>query len=146
MTEVLTVPTSFGDIAELSSGLADRVDNDRIILYGPEPYEEGAEVGFAVLLLDGTAAIEGVGRVSAAVDGGEDRAPEIRYDIVLDSLQLDTRSEIVLERILMGRQSELGEEAATGEVAMPEPDDAREPEQAEAIEADAGADVESKTR
>ena len=62
MTEVLTVPTHFGDISELSAGLADRVDEERLILYGPTAYEEGATVGFAVLLMDGSPALEGVGR------------------------------------------------------------------------------------
>ncbi|MAQ13567.1 MAG: hypothetical protein CMN30_02050 [Sandaracinus sp.] len=118
MTEVLTVPTHFGDISELSAGLADRVDEERLILYGPTAYEEGATVGFAVLLMDGSPALEGVGRVTAAVDGGEERAPETRYDIVFDSLQLQGMSEVVYERIVLARQSLAGDEPATGEVSL----------------------------
>lgn len=117
MTELLTVPTHFGDLSELSSGLADRVDEERIILYGPTSYDEGAYVSFEVLLLDGTPALEGIGRVAAAVDGGEARAPETRFDIVFDTLQLEGRSEVVYERIVLARQSMMGDgDPATGEV------------------------------
>ncbi|MCB9612934.1 MAG: hypothetical protein H6722_10825 [Sandaracinus sp.] len=119
-TEVLTVPTAFGDLSELSEGLADRVDEERIILYGPTPYDEGVMIGFSVLLMDGTPALEGVGRVAAAVDGGDDRAPETRFDIVFDSLQLDGRSEVVYERIVLARSSLYGADPATGEVSLEE--------------------------
>ncbi len=120
MTDVLTVPTHFGDISELSVGLVDRVDEERIILYGPTAYHEGSQVGFSVLLLDGTPALEGVGRVAAAVDGGEEREPETRFDIVFDTLQLDGRSEVVYERVLLARQSMAGEAPGTGEVDIAE--------------------------
>ncbi len=124
MTDSLTVPTHFGDLSELSAGLADRVDEERIILYGPEAFEEGSMVAFAVLLVDGTPAIEGVGRVAASVDGGEARAPETRYDIVFDSLQLAGRSEVVYERIVLHRQSLMGDEPATGEIDLAEIEEA----------------------
>lgn len=137
MTDVLTVPTHFGDISELSSGLADRVDEERLILYGPTAYEEGATVGFSVLLVDGSPALEGIGRVTAAVDGGEERAPETRFDIVFDSLQLEGMSEVVYERIVMARASMVGEEPATGEV------DIGELEEAAAAEAAPEADAHS---
>ena len=135
MSEVLTVPTHFGDLSELSAGLADRVDEERLILYGPTPFDEGAMVGFSVLLVDGTPALEGVGRVAAAGDGGEERAPETRFDIVFDSLQLDGRSEVVYERIVLARSSMMGDEPATGEVSIEELE-----EQVEDVDADA-ADV-----
>jgi len=120
MSDVLTVPTHFGDLSELSQGLVDRVDEDRIILYGPNPYAEGEAVGFSVLLVDGTPALEGVGRIAAAVDGGEERDPETRYDIVFDELQLEGRSEVVYERIVLARQSMMGEAPQTGEVDLSE--------------------------
>ncbi len=116
MSEVLTVPTHFENVSDLSQGLVDRVDAEKLILYGPMAYDEGIEVGFSVLLLDGTPALEGVGRVAAAVDGGDERAPETRYDIVFDTLQLDGRSEVVYERIVLARQTLLGVEPPTGEV------------------------------
>jgi hypothetical protein len=122
MTDVLTVPTHFTDIAELSYGFADRVDDQRLILYGPEAYDEGSEVGFAVLLVDGTPALEGTGRISASIDGGEERAPETRFDIIFDGLQLDGRYEVVFERICLARQSVIGEGPATGEVDISELD------------------------
>jgi hypothetical protein len=105
MSQVLTVPTHFNDIGELSEGFLDRVEQDTLILYGPVAYEESSQIEFAVLLADGTAALEGVGRVRAAVDGGEDRVPETRYDVVVEALQLDGRSEVVFERLVIARQA-----------------------------------------
>ncbi len=148
MTAVLTVPTHFGDLSELSQGLVDRVDEERIILYGPDPYDEGSTVGFAVLLVDGTTALEGLGRVAAAVDGGEARAPETRWDIVFDSLQLEGRSEVVYERIVLARQSLTGGDPATGEVSLDElqaqtaAEEAAAAAAAEEATADAGPEAE----
>jgi len=105
MTQVLTVPTHFNDIGELSEGFLDRVERDTLILYGPVAYEDGSEIDFAVLLADGTPALEGTGRVRAAVDGGADRVVETRYDVVVEALQLDGRYEVVFERLVLARQS-----------------------------------------
>lgn len=105
MSQVLTVPTHFNDIGELSEGFLDRVEQDTLILYGPVAYEEGSEIEFALQLADGTVALEGVGRVRAAVDGGADRVPETRYDVVVEALQLDGRSEVVFERLVIARQA-----------------------------------------
>ena len=139
MTEVLTVPTHFGDISELSAGLADRVDEERLILYGPDAFEEGSTVGFAVLLMDGSPALEGFGRVTAAVDGGEERAPETRYDIVFDSLQLQGMSEVVYERIILARQSMMGDDPATGEISLDELEQSAEAEVADVAFDDGGS-------
>ncbi|MGB5812622.1 MAG: hypothetical protein WBG86_18955 [Polyangiales bacterium] len=105
MSQVLTVPTHFQDIGELSEGFLDRVENDTLILYGPVPYEDGSEIDFAVLLADGTSALEGKGRVRAAVDGGAERVPETRYDVVVEALELEGRFQVVFESLLMVRQS-----------------------------------------
>jgi hypothetical protein len=105
MSQVLTVPTHFNDIGELSEGFLDRVERDTLILYGPVPYEDGSEIDFVVLLADGTPAIEGTGRVRAAVDGGAERVLETRYDVVLESLQLDGRCTVVFERLVLARQA-----------------------------------------
>jgi hypothetical protein len=119
MSDVLTVPTHFADLSELADGLVERVDENKVILYGPEPYEDGAVVQFAVLLSDGSPALEGKGRVLASIDGGEDRAPETRYDVVLDSLELDGRAEVVYERILLASAGEgAGDGPPTGPVAV----------------------------
>ncbi|MGD8606548.1 MAG: hypothetical protein PVH21_04605 [Myxococcales bacterium] len=105
MSKVLTVPTHFNDIGELSEGFLDRVEQDILILYGPVAYEDGAEIEFAVLLTDGTPALQGSGRVRAAVDGGADRVPDTRYDVVVEQLQLEGRYEVVFERLLLARQA-----------------------------------------
>jgi len=130
MSQVLTVPTHFNDIGELSEGFLDRVERDTLILYGPVAYEDGAEIEFVVLLADGTPALEGKGRVRAAVDGGADRVPETRYDVVLEALTLDGRSEVVFERLVIDRQAvsepppPADEEApVTGEIDSPMADE-----------------------
>lgn len=105
MSKVLTVPTHFNDIGELSEGFLDRVEDDILILYGPVAYEDGAEIEFAVLLADGTPALQGTGIVRAAVDGGAERVPETRYDVVVEQLQLEGRYEVVFERLILARQA-----------------------------------------
>ncbi len=105
MSQVLTVPTHFNDIGELSEGFLDRVEQDTLILYGPVAYEGGSEIEFVVLLADGSPALEGTGRVRAAVDGGADRVPETRYDVVVEALRLDGRYEVVFERLVLARQA-----------------------------------------
>jgi hypothetical protein len=105
MSQVLTVPTHFNDIGELSEGFLDRVEQDTLILYGPVAYEGGSEIDFVVLLADGSPALEGKGRVRAAVDGGADRVPETRYDVVVEALQLDGRYEVIFERLVIARQA-----------------------------------------
>ena len=105
MSQVLTVPTHFNDIGELSEGFLDRVERDTLILYGPVAYEDGSEIEFVVLLADGSLALEGTGRVRAAVDGGADRVPETRYDVVVEALELDGRYEVVFERLVLARQA-----------------------------------------
>jgi len=119
MTEAaLTVPTAFVDISQLAEGLADRVDEGRLMLYGPSSFTEGEWVRFAVLLADESAALEGVGRVVTSIDGGEERPDVARWDVVLDSLQLEGMGEVVYERILMVRGGAFGDEHATGEVSL----------------------------
>jgi hypothetical protein len=105
MSEALTVHSHFEDVAELAAGLADRVEEGRVILYGPTNYEAGETIPFAILLADGSTVIEGHGVVSASVDGGEDRDPGFRYDVVLTDLQMDARSEIMFARILMAGET-----------------------------------------
>jgi hypothetical protein len=92
------------------------------MLYGPGPFEDGTWVRFSVLLADESPALEGVGRAVASIDGGDERPDAARFDIVLDSLQLDGYGGAVYERILMMRQGG-DEERGTGDFAsVPDPD------------------------
>ncbi|RLB51965.1 MAG: hypothetical protein DRH23_00880, partial [Deltaproteobacteria bacterium] len=143
MSQVLTVPTHFNDLGELSEGFLDRVEQDTLILYGPVAYEDGSEIEFVVLLADGSPALEGTGRVRAAVDGGADRVPETRYDVVVEALQLDGRSEVVFERLVLSRQavsdhpSAEGDAPPTGEVdVVPVDEDAPDTVPPEAVDED----------
>lgn len=117
MSEALTVHSHFEDVAALAAGLADRVEEGRVILYGPTNYEAGETIPFAILLVDGSPVIEGHGVVAASVDGGEDRDPGFRYDVVLTDLQMDARSEIMFARILMAGESESRETSLPDEDA-----------------------------
>ncbi len=152
MSQVLTVPTHFNDLGELSEGFLDRVEQDTLILYGPVAYEDGSEIEFVVLLADGSPALEGTGRVRAAVDGGADRVPETRYDVVVEALQLDGRSEVVFERLVLSRQavsdhpSAEGDAPPTGEVdVVPVDEDAPDTVPPEAVDEDDEYDDEPAT-
>ncbi len=143
MSQVLTVPTHFNDLGELSEGFLDRIEQDTLILYGPVAYEDGSEIEFVVLLADGSPALEGTGRVRAAVDGGADRVPETRYDVVVEALQLDGRSEVVFERLVLARQSVSDHPPAEGDApptdemdVVPADEDAPDTVPPEAIDED----------
>jgi hypothetical protein len=113
----LIIPTPFEDVSQLTDNFATRVDETpQIMLPYHEPVAEGEWFQFVVQLADGTTALEGAGRSLGAQDNGEEYPPEYRYDIVLDSLQLDGMSEVMFERILQARASQLEGDPGTGEV------------------------------
>jgi len=120
MTDTLTVATHFEDLSQFAAGLVDRVDEDRLILYGPTAFPDGERVNFAVLLVDGSPALEGQARILATVDGGEERDPSARFDIYLDGLELGGMSQAVYERIVLARQSLTSGEPPTGEIDVGE--------------------------
>ena len=144
MSEPLIVHSHFEDIAQLAEGLADRVDEGQLILYGPTNYEEGDRVAFTLMLLDETVVVEGLAKVQSTIDGGEERDPSIRYDVVLGELDLDDRSEIMFERLYMATQGDGSRSTAAEieEAAAPEPaEDEAADEEADVSEAD---DVEAE--
>ena len=136
MSYAISVPTPFNDISELAESFASRVDEERLMLPNADQIPEGEWVQFAVVLADGTAAIAGTGRCTNCVDNGEDRAPEHRFDVVMDSLQLDDMAQIYFERILQVRAAQMGEEPETGEVALSPEDEVEDAYGAEAPHAE----------
>ena len=130
MSEMLTVPTAFENIPDLSAGLIDRVDPDQIILYGPTPYEPGTAIDFSVLLLDGTPGFEGRGVVMESIDGGDERDPSIRFDTVVVNLELGEEAAAIFEGMVLERQLLAGDD--TEEVAY----EAEESEEEVAYEAE----------
>jgi hypothetical protein len=116
MTIQLSLPTPFGDIAELTENFAQRVDDQRLMLPSGESLPEGEWCQFSVLLADGSAALAGVGRIAGAYDNGEEHPPEYRFDIVLDSLQLEGMHEVMFERLMVARETQMKGEPVTGEV------------------------------
>jgi hypothetical protein len=151
---VLTVPTAFTDIAQLAEGLTGRVEQDKLMLYGPEPYDPGTVVQFVLTLYDGSAALEGIGRAIQSVDGGEERPDVARFDIILDSLEFTGTAQVVYDRILMVQQQSF-DGPSTGEVYVDDvraeanyagdygSDDYAAGEARPAYEAESGSDIHS---
>jgi hypothetical protein len=129
----LIIPTPFEDVSQLTDNFATRVDETpQIMLPFHEPVADGEWFQFVVQLADGTTALEGVGRSVGTQDNGEEYPPEYRYDVILDALQLEGMSEVMFERILQARASQLEGDPGTGEVdvsqlagAAPADDDGR---------------------
>ncbi len=133
MTDVLTVPTAFENLQQLGEGLVDRLEEERIILYGPQGYPEGERIAFSILLADGSTALEGHGIVLASVDGGQERGEPFRYDVVLGDLHFEARHQVVFERLLLARS---GGGEATGQIDLEQTESEEPPprELAEAME------------
>lgn len=93
MKQLLSVYTHFVDLSELAQGLMERVEPERLILYGPTSYSVGTVLGFAIFFGDGRVAVEGIGEVSASVDGGNERDPAARFDVVLDAVRFEKREQ-----------------------------------------------------
>lgn len=93
MSDVLTVQTAFGDIADLAQGYIGRVNARQIVVLTAEPVEPGQVVRFQVLLGDGTLAFWGDGHCAQANDLGDEAEPHARYELLLHSLEFpDERS------------------------------------------------------
>ncbi len=123
MTQVVTVHTDFTDLNQMAQGLVGRVNETHVILPGPDVVDVGDWVQFAVTLYDGTPGFAGVGRCVTVVDNGEDRLSHQRFDVVIDSLQFDSRGQQIFEHILM---LNTGEAAPTDEAGYAEPDPAHD--------------------
>ncbi|MGE0788702.1 MAG: hypothetical protein AB7S26_23725 [Sandaracinaceae bacterium] len=143
MSYEISVPTPFNDISELAESFHSRVDEERLMLPSGESVPEGEWVQFAVILADGSAALQGQGRCTQSFDNGEERAPEHRYDVVMDSLQMDDMAQIYFERILQVRAAYAGEEPQTGEVEVPETAAAQPAYEADVEPADVASDMDN---
>ncbi|MBX3271279.1 MAG: hypothetical protein KF729_13515 [Sandaracinaceae bacterium] len=118
MTYAISVPTPFTDISELAENFYQRVDEQRLMLPNEDAIPEGEWIEFHVTLADGTAALQGHGRCAGSIDNGEDRAPEHRFDVVMDELRLDDLGQVYFERILQVRAAYAGDEPQTGEIGV----------------------------
>lgn len=123
MTQVVTVQTEFSDLNQMAQGLVERVDETRVILPGPDRVDEGEWVQFAVNLVDGTPGFAGVGRCVTAVDNGDERPAEMRFDLVIYSLQFDQRGQDVYQHILLSRQQLIQQAGGAEEAPAPDYED-----------------------
>ncbi len=115
MTQVVTVHTEFTDLNQMAQGLVGRVNETHVILPDPNGVPVGDWVQFAVTLYDGTPGFAGVGRCVTVVDNGEDRLSHQRFDVVIDSLQFDSRGQQIFEHILMlNGTEEVAEDVSDG--------------------------------
>lgn len=120
MTHAIELPTPFEDVNELAQSFASRVDEERLMLPNAQAIPVGEWVRFAVTLGDGSAALSGLGRCSDCIDRGHEHAPEHRFDVVLDALELEEMAQVYFERILMARQAQAGGDPVTGQVDLDE--------------------------
>jgi len=133
MTEALEIRTPHADVSALVRELAAGVDDLSIRLPCERPIAAGQWVRFTVLLADGSAVFEGIGRA----EGSRPEGP--RYRVHLSELSFDARNEIMYERMLIARDAaeetgtidlnEVGAELVRGpsRSAPPPPPPARRP-------------------
>jgi len=134
MSDVLTVQTPFGDIADLAQGFIGRVTAQQLIVNVAQPVAPGEQVRFQVLLADGTLAFWGDGQCAQIQDHGDAVEEHERFELLLHTLSFpDERSQPVYEYMVSLSESatpsdeltatEEGgfeEEASTGEVGTDE--------------------------
>jgi hypothetical protein len=114
MSDVLTVQTPFGDIADLAQGYIGRVNARQIVVAVSEAAEPGQVVRFQVLLADGTLAFWGDGHCAQVNDLGDDADPNGRFELLLHSLEFpDERSLPVFEYMVSLSESATPNEELT---------------------------------
>ncbi len=114
MSDVLTVQTAFGDIADLAQGYIGRVNARQIMVAVAEPVQPGQVVRFQVLLADGTLAFWGDGHCAQINDLGDEAEPHARFELLLHSLEFpDERSLPVFEYMVSLSESATPSEELT---------------------------------
>lgn len=94
--------------------LATRVGDDSLTLTSGEDVPEGEWVAFEVKLADGTVFLEGMGRCQGSV------ANDPLWDVHLGMLQLETRDQMLFERIQLAAEDLAQGTRPTGEVDISE--------------------------
>ncbi|QQR91543.1 MAG: hypothetical protein IPJ88_07430 [Myxococcales bacterium] len=105
MTQAIVINTGFSDSADFIEGFMAHVDEENVVLPSATAVEQGDWVQFHICLVDQSPIFEGMGRCIGAVDNGDDRPAEQRFDLVLDSLQFEGASQVIYEQIIDARQS-----------------------------------------
>ncbi len=102
--------TEHEDNGAAIDALATRVSEDCLTLTAGEDVPKGEWVAFEVKLADGSVFLEGMGRCQGST------AKEPLFDVELGMLQLDTRDQMLFERILLAAEDLAAGARATGEV------------------------------
>lgn len=110
MGDRIVLRTECRDNGEAVGALARDLDDGHLVLPADHAVELGAWVAFEVLLRDGQAFLEGMGRCI-----GSERAMA-GHRVRLDDLQLDTAGELLFERIVMARDDLEHGGRQTGEI------------------------------
>jgi hypothetical protein len=131
--DIISIATSYGDVAELAQGYLNRVDGERILLPLPTPCPEGSGVRYVVHLADGTPAFAGAGRCAQVSDQGDTVAPEHRFETLIDSLQFDERSQPVYDYMVAIRNQAYAQGAPEEAAAQVEDEDVAMVEEGEAV-------------
>src|SRR6185369_10294745 len=132
MTVQIDVQTAFADLSALAAGYVERVDGTYLVLPAGVEIADGEWVQFAVKLVDGSVALEGVGKAAGQRDHGAEYGAE-RFDLWVTELQLgEGMSEVTWERINLAREQQQGGDRATGEVDLRDVEAARAQETAPA--------------
>ena len=110
MAEVLEFFTEHADINGLLDFLAERVDDDGIMLTAAHSIPTGEWVRFSVRMVDGEVGFEGVGKCT----GSAENESGVGFEVLLETLQFDARNEVMFERIQLAKET-----AETGEGTKP---------------------------
>ena len=110
MAEVLEFFTEHADINGLLDFLAERVDDDGIMLTAAHSIPTGEWVRFSVRMVDGEVGFEGVGKCT----GSAENESGVGFEVLLEQLQFDARNEVMFERIQLAKET-----AETGEGTKP---------------------------
>lgn len=127
----LCLNTGKSEAADAVSWLAPRLEGEALVLPNSESVPSGEWVAFEVLFDDGSVFFEGMGRCE------ETRDAETGPAVVLKMLQLDTRNEMMLERLNLAKQSIAEGRPSTGQIELPDAPPSADSTKAEAATAKA---------
>lgn len=108
MTQAIVIETPFRDAEEFIEGFRAQIADEYLVLPASIAVEQGEWIQFHVALADQSPIFEGIGRCVNVLDNGDEFAESQRYDLMLDSLQLEGDSQIIFDEIMRARSGDDG--------------------------------------